>query len=298
VRTGISKDSYVKAVLALIVVSAVASAAELQPETVDAWRDYIQNANGRLQESLRARNSFLQTDKNSEMSARLQRGEVIVGPSDADTPKHVPGGLIHNWIASAFIPGVRAADVFGVLRNYAAYKQFYQPTVLESRDLGAAEAGEEFAMICRNRSMMSHTVVESDYQAAYTQLDENRWYSTASSRRIQEIENYGRADEHKLNVGEGSGYVWRLYTITKFEERDGGVFIEIEAIALSRDVPSSLHWMVDPMIRRVSKSYLTSFMTLTREAVRTRSETTVRTRQPQNLPIGTERGVAAASRDQ
>ena len=84
----------------------------------------------------------------------------------------------------------------------------------------------------------------------------------------QEIENYGKPDEDKLDAGQRTGYVWRVYTIGKFEERDGGVYVEIEGIALSRDVPGSLRWIVDPMIRRISRSTLTSFLCTTRDSVR------------------------------
>ncbi len=110
---------------------------------------------------------------------------------------------------------------------------------------------------------MSHTAVEGEYRAVYTKVDEKRWYSIAYTTRIQAIENYRRSDEHKLDVGQGTGYIWRVYTITKFEERDGGVYVEIEAICLSRDVPITLRWLIDPMIRRLSKSSLTSYMAST-----------------------------------
>jgi hypothetical protein len=197
----------------------------------------------------------------------LQGGEVIVAPAVGPTPKQVPNGLIHDWTASAFIPGVRVEDVFRVLRSYDEYKQTYKPTVIESRQLESRD-GDEFAMILRNHSIMSHTAVSGEYHATYTQLDEKRWYSVIFTTRIQEIENYGKPDEDTLDVGTGMGYIWRMYTIGKFEERDGGVYVEMEAIALSRDVPASLRWIIDPMIRRISRSTLTSFMCTTRDRVR------------------------------
>ena len=30
----------------------------------------------------------------------------------------------------------------------------------------------------------------------------------------------------------GGGYIWQLFSMTKFEERDGGVYVELEALAL------------------------------------------------------------------
>ena len=45
-----------------------------------------------------------------------------------------------------------------------------------------------------------------------------------------------------------------LYSISRFEQRDGGMYVELEAVTLSRDVPGALRWLVDPMIRRTSRS--------------------------------------------
>jgi hypothetical protein len=66
----------------------------------------------------------------------------------------------------------------------------------------------------------------------------------------------------------GSGYIWRLYSLSRFEQRDGGVYIELEAIALSRNVPASLHWLVNPIVRRVSRNSLELSLQKTAEAVR------------------------------
>jgi hypothetical protein len=260
----------------VMAISASGNAAELKPDTLAAWNDYLQGANQRLQESLQERNPFLLADKNSGVMERLRRGEVTVTPAVERNPQRVPSGLIHDWLVSAYIPNVRIESVLGVIRDYDDYKQFYKQTVIESRELGAAGGGEKFSMTLKNRSVMSNTAVEGDYQAIYTRLDEKRWYSTLSSSRIQEIENYRQTGERKLEEGEGTGYLWRMYTIARFEQRDGGVYVEIEAIGLSRDVPGSLRWMIDPMIRRISRNSLTAFMTSTRDAVNARSEITAR----------------------
>jgi hypothetical protein len=40
------------------------------------------------------------------------------------------------------------------------------------------------------------------------------------------------------------------------EERDGGVYADLEAIALSRDIPAAARLFVTPIVRRVSKESL------------------------------------------
>ncbi len=52
----------------------------------------------------------------------------------------------------------------------------------------------------------------------------------------------------------------------RFEERDGGVYVEVEAIALSRDIPAAVRWMVDPIVKRVSRSSVATSLKQTQEA--------------------------------
>jgi len=40
----------------------------------------------------------------------------------------------------------------------------------------------------------------------------------------------------QLPLNEGSGYIRRLYSFSRFEQRDEGVYVELEVIALSRDI--------------------------------------------------------------
>ena len=51
----------------------------------------------------------------------------------------------------------------------------------------------------------------------------------------------------------------------RFEERDGGVYVELEAIALSRDVP--VRWIVNPIVRRVSRNSMLVSLQQMKEAV-------------------------------
>jgi hypothetical protein len=71
--------------------------------------------------------------------------------------------------------------------------------------------------------------------------------------------------------GQGGGYVWKLFSIGRLAQRDGGVYIEPEAIALSRDIPAALRFIVEPIVRGVSRSALLTSLTQTEEAVCGRS---------------------------
>jgi hypothetical protein len=101
-------------------------------------------------------------------------------------------------------------------------------------------------MLGLKRVLFEKIALEGQFESHCSQLDGRRRYCISYSTRVQEIKDYGQPDSHKLPTDEGHGYIWRLYSLTKFEERDGGVYIEVEAIALSRDISASLRWFTKP----------------------------------------------------
>jgi len=48
-----------------------------------------------------------------------------------------------------------------------------------------------------------------------------------------------------------------------------GVYLEIEGIVLSRGIPSSLRWLVNPVVNRLAVASMSSTLRQTREAVDT-----------------------------
>ena len=70
-----------------------------------------------------------------------------------------------------------------------------------------------------------------------------------------------------LRIGQSPGYVWRLSSVARFEQRDGGTYVEVEAIALSRDIPTALRWVVNPIVRRVSRNSMLVSLQQMKEAV-------------------------------
>ena len=146
-------------------------------------------------------------------------------------------GLIHHWIGAAFIPSARIDHVIAVIRDYDHYAEFYKPAVIDAKTLSRNAAEAHFSMVMVDKAMFMKRTLDSEYQSRFTQVDSRKWYSIAQTTRVQ-------------------------------EERDGGVYVEIEAIALSCSIPAMLQWVVEPIVRRVSRSSLTTTLEQTRAAGR------------------------------
>jgi hypothetical protein len=249
--------------------SAVSNAAELQlkPETLAAWQSYIRTADSRMQERLHGGAPFLWIDESAERGRRVRAGEILVTPVSEQSPVRVPNGLIHDWIGAAFFPNASLADILAVVQDYPRYKEFYKPLVIDSKLLGSDRTDYRFSLLMLNKSLFAKNALLSEWKEGYLQVDDWRWYSIASTTRVQEIDEYGSPAERELPVDTGSGYIWRLYSFSRFEQRDGGVYVEMEAMALSRDIPAGLRWLIDPIVRRVSRGSVFTSFTKTRAAL-------------------------------
>lgn len=253
--------------LLLCSVGLFANAAELQPKTLRAWEDYVRTADAEMEKRLAPGGHFLWLDENPGRLAKVRSGEIVVAPAGPHIPKRVPGGLVHDWIGAAFIPRTTIRGVLGIVRDYVRYSDFYRPTVLDSKTIAHGDMDDRFSMLLMNKALFLKTALEGDYETTYFQVDHRRYYSIAHATRLREIEGYGGPGEHELSEDEGSGLIWRLSSITRFEERDGGVYVELEALALSRDIPVSLRWLVDPIVRRVSRDSVITSLRQTGNAV-------------------------------
>ena len=256
----------------LAAVTAISAAgADLKSETIQQWEDYIKAADTRHADRL-AKGSFLSSDEVAGQTTKLRNGGVVVTPASQHVPLKVQSGLIHDWTGAAFIPNAKIDDVLPVLRDYDRYKDYYRPNVVCAKRIATSEWKDEFSMVLMNKSAIARTALDTDYRTAYTQVDDHRWSSVTDATRIQEIAEYDTPSQHVLPENHGTGLIWRLHSLTRFEERDGGVYVEVEAIALSRDIPTVLRWVVEPIVRRVSRNSLANSLQQTEAAVRSRSE--------------------------
>jgi len=246
----------------------MSNASTLKQETLKAWDEYLRTVNLRLDRSLSTSKPLLWIEEEARQGQRVRQGEILISPVGESGLKKVHDGLIHDWIGAVFIPSVRMDEVLTVLHDYNRYKDFYKPTIIESRLLVRTGEDYQFSMLGLKTVLFETIVFEGQFESHCSLLDGRRQYCISYSTRIQEIKDYGQPSQHKLPMGEGHGYIWRLYSLTKFEERDGGVYIELEAIALSREISALFRWFTTPVVERISRDSMSTILRRTREAVR------------------------------
>jgi hypothetical protein len=82
------------------------------------------------------------------------------------------------------------------------------------------------------------------------------------------VESAGTKDERVLSTKDAHGFLWRLNTYWSYEERDGGLYLQIESISLTRGIPRGLGWVVGPFVESVPRESLEFTLRATSEVLR------------------------------
>lgn len=99
-------------------------------------------------------------------------------------------------------------------------------------------------------------VMDTAYDVAFAHLDPKHGYSTSRSTRIAEVDSPGTSKEHTLSSSDEHGFLWRLNTYWSWEEREGGLYMQIETVSLTRSIPAGLGWAVGPFVESVPRDSL------------------------------------------
>jgi len=180
---------------------------------------------------------------------------------------------IHHWIGAVFIPGVTIQDLAAVVGDYGRYSEIYRPTLIKAELLDSSDDEQKFSILWVQRVLLVTAAFYTELESKYFALNSRRGYMTFSATRVQQIEHYGEKNEQKLAPDAGSGYLSRLVSFARFEERNGGLYLELEVIGLSKDLPGSLRFLLKPVIDRVPRQALTVKLDQTRQAIRSRAAT-------------------------
>ncbi len=266
---------------------------KLKTETQGAFERYLKLAEARNEGELKRGTGLLWIDglpgeQRAESYAALKRGEVKMQKLeilDGDKPIACPGGMIHHWTGVAFIPAAKLKDVLGVLEDYDRHSVYYAPDVerskIESRE------GDHFRVFLRFRRHKVITVVlDTEHEVRYFHDAPGKAHSRSSAVRIAEVENAGKSEEREKTPGDDDGFMWRMETWWRMEERDGGVYVQSEVASLTRDIPTGLGWMIKPFVTDIPKETLTFTLEATRKAV-----------QGHRLGVALERGFGARGKE-
>lgn len=250
------------------------NATDLQPQTAQAFDRYIQLTEAQINSELAQSGPYMWVERLPETrraaaTAQLRDGQIVVERLDTlDDGKTitVPDGIIHHWIGTVFVPGATLAQTLSFMQDYNHKVDYFKPDITRSKIL--RQEGDDYFVLMRfYKKKVITTVIDTDQQVHYHVVDRTHAWSRSWTTRVQEVENAGQSDEKLEPEGHDRGILWRMNTYWRFEEKDGGTYIECQAISLTRDIPTGLGWMLGPFVTSVPKESLEFTLSTARAAL-------------------------------
>lgn len=253
-RIGFSGYLVLSFAVGLLILAAATGVAEgPSAGAVAGFDSYVKEVELRLGQQHGSTDAFLVSA--AENASRLRGGELVVEELTPSGGTALPGALLHHWRGTAFSPGATAADFERLMKDFNAYPQNFSPQVLQAKVI--AQKGDSVQTLMRVRQKHVITVVmDTAYDVTFGRLDERHGYSISRSTRISEIGSPGTGAERELSAEEGHGFLWRMNTYWSYEERDGGLYMQVESVSLSRSIPRGLGWAVQPFVESVPRDSL------------------------------------------
>ena len=230
---------------------------EPTPAAVFAFNSFSKAVESRLAQQHQSSNTFLAPAASDPEGAetRMRQGELSVEKLTPSTGANFSGALLHHWRGTAFAPRAKAGDFERLMRDFNSYPQHFSPQVLQAKVFTQGVDRMQAWMRVRQRHVIT-VVMDTTYDITFGQLDVQHGYSISQSTRIAEINSPGTGAERTLNANEEHGLLWRLNTYWSYEERNGGLYLQIEALSLTRSIPSGLGWAIQPYVESIPRESL------------------------------------------
>jgi len=229
--------------------------AQVKPETLAGWREYVAATEARRETEARNGSRFLVLDFGSapgEERKAVLAGGVRIEPMRTRSAQgdaiEIPSGLVHHWRGAVFVPGLTAAALIDRLKQAPPP----QEDVIRSSVISRGPESMQVALRLR-RTRIVTVVYDTVHDVTFTRRTPRRSESASVMTRLLELESPDTPQERARPEGTDRGFLWRLNSYWRYEEVAGGVIAECESVSLSRGVPFGLRTITGPLISGIAR---------------------------------------------
>jgi hypothetical protein len=245
-------------------------AAELTAETVRAWDRYLRWADERVQRELSNPNAFLIQNtlppgEKAAFQKQLESGRIVARRMTNVVPSgthfEVPSGEIHHWWGAILLRNVTLTQLMQFLRDYDHHAGRFADV---ERSRLISSQGNRYRVFMRLRRTKAFVTAyyNTEQDCFYTYYDSNRASSQSIATKLAEVADPGTSSEREKPPGNDRGFLWRLVSWWRYEQRGSDVMLELESASLSRDIPTLIKIMpgISSYIRATPRETLESVL--------------------------------------
>jgi hypothetical protein len=239
----------------LITLVTAANAGNTSPTTAQARQAFERYATS-VEASIRLDRSFILLASDAPSREHLRASRTLARNARSlgiELPDPSPAGEIQHWVGATFIPGATLAAALPRLQDYDHRRDYMAPEITQSQLL--RRDGDRFEVYLRvNEKSIVSATFDMYLSIQYRQVDSTHLIIESRSERISDLQG-------------DRGLLWALNHYWRIAEMDGGVYLECEALVLSRKPPSMVRWFAEPLIAQAARKTLTATIEATRRII-------------------------------
>lgn len=237
-----------------VVLCATPAVAAPPTATLNAFDRYAAVVEDRIRAD-RSMAGFLRVLPDQYKRARVREGEVLVESAQSLGVRPdiaIPKGQVQHWVGAAFLQNATIDGVLPRLRNYNNRSRYMMPEIIASRLTD--RQGDVFRVYLRlvEKAILSG-IFDLDLRVVYQTQVTGRLVIESRSVNVVPVSD---ASAPVGSVAKDQGLLWALNHYWRILEMDGGLYIECEALVLSRPTPLMLGWIARPAIARAARESL------------------------------------------
>lgn len=191
----------------------------------------------------------------AHLDPRFKHGETEITDRTPSEMATLDGAMFRHWQGELFIPGAKAQDFLRLMKDFNNYPRVFHGQVVRSSVQSAT--ADHYLITMRTRAEYGIAVVmDTSFDVNFHSTNAQSGMSISRSTAVHEIEDAGKKNEHALDAAHDHGFLWRLNTYWMWREENGGLYLRIETLSLSRGIPTGLGWAVGPFVERVPRQSL------------------------------------------
>jgi hypothetical protein len=234
----------------------------LDEETVKAYQDYVNSFEKSVVEPFNKSGKLWIDSECCGKKSSFDSGKPLVEPRRNEDLAH---GSVHHFSGAMHINGANIDSIRKVMQDYSHYVEIFRP------DLGSASGTKEpdstpedehfkAKLLLVQTTLWMSVSYDTLYDTHYRRVANDRWTSRSVALNIKELKDPKNLSGGYLPEGDDHGFLWRTNTYWFARERNGGLDLEADSLALSRPNPTGFAWWgtkrsrdaVDKMLRDVN----------------------------------------------
>jgi hypothetical protein len=200
-----------------------AAAAAQSAAALTAWERYVAATEQRLD-----RERMSKGPRGSASEAIAASGESV----------HVTSATISDWRSSVFIRGVTVDQLLQRLQHPGTPPP--QDDIVSSRVMARGDDSLRVSIRLVRRAIVTVTY-DTEHEMRFYRWSPRLATARSVATRIEEV------------GGSDHGFLWRLHSYWRYEQTNDGVWVDLESLTLSRDVPSLVRPIAAPLVTRIAR---------------------------------------------